>query len=744
LADFLRPDGDDTVGSWTNQAVSGTNVYQAIDEATSETADYAQSEEQPNGSAYSVSLGNPASGVDTSAAVVVNYDYGKDGNGKMDLQVDLMEGATTIASATHNDVVDGSTGAITLSSGEKSSVSNWDNVTLKFTATDGYVVGGHSPELVADFVNEYYRKNDTDTTFDGLFTYTRGSALSIMYDSSGNLVWSPHNELADSQEFDPASTIWSYYNSNNGVQPTITDNYGTAPDGTTTATRMQSTVNGDSWNDRSGIGYINFSAPFKDYEWTFRIWIKATNASDTFTIRLVAPDQFNNVVVTDQWQLAEVTSTGNFIRIYQEGTTETGNHSYDWQIWGAHLYRSDFGGMANNLDRGDSYVPTAGSVGYLPRRSAYTYNGTSWVNSGIQLEAAATNLITESSDFATTWTTNNAATISGDATGPDGVANSAFTLTDNSAAGTGEVYLDYAATVSTSTIYTFSVYLKASGLSWAALGTEGFTTPANGETYFNLGTPAVGTEATGHTGVIEDLGDFVRCSITFTTDGTDTTGNVRIYLADADTDNVVDLDGTSSVIVYGAQLEATEAPSSYIPTSGSTLTRDAETLTIGTAVHGIVEEAPAMSWYTDLYVPHVPAANGEVLFYGFDIYKDINELHRQYLWDNAGNFQVNLRHRHTDNNNDGIIIGSTPDSAISVKSLMSVEYDSILGDANVIRGVNGSSLAESNSLGNGFEHTQPIFIGSDYTGSGLGLYMKEFRQYSDVYFTRTEVEEATS
>jgi hypothetical protein len=42
-------------------------------------------------------------------------------------------------------------------------------------------------------------------------------------------------------------------------------------------------------------------------------------------------------------------------------------------------------------------------------------------------------------------------------------------------------------------------------------------------------------------------------------------------------------DGTSGIYIYGAQLEAGSTPSSYIPTSGATATRDAETLTVPAA-----------------------------------------------------------------------------------------------------------------------------------------------------------------
>jgi len=217
------------------------------------------------------------------------------------------------------------------------------------------------------------------------------------------------------------------------------------------------------------------------------------------------------------------------------------------------------------------------------RNDAYIYESATNVGPFMLVEPAATNLITESDDFSTTWTANSATLTADDATGPDGTTSMTL-LNDDSATGTGEVYVDYGVTVSTSTAYTFSIFVTADQLSWVALGTENFTTPANGETFFNLSTGAVGTTATGHTAHVEDVGGGIyRVGITFTTDGTDTAGNVRVYLADADTDITVDLDGTSSVHIYGAQVEAGSVPTSLIPTNGATVTRAADALSIAAA-----------------------------------------------------------------------------------------------------------------------------------------------------------------
>lgn len=302
--------------------------------------------------------------------------------------------------------------------------------------------------------------------------------------------------------------------------------------------------------------------------------------------------------------------------------TVTGSTGTMW------VYRSDLGGMVNNPDTSNSYVPTTTAARYLPRRGHHVWNGSAWVNEGLLVESEArTNLITQSNAFTTTWTDSNATPASAAATGPDG-ETSMWNLVDDGGTGTGEVYLDFAVTVAVDTTYTFSAYVKANDLSWCALGTENFTTPGNVETYFDLSTGAVGTEGTGHTATISDEGGGIyRISITFTSDSSDTSGNVRIYVADADTDNTVDLDGTSSIYVYGAQLEQGKlisagppatyedapTPSSYIPTNGATATRGAETLTVAAA--DLPYDSTNMSIQMDGRMTYADTGNTEVVWF---------------------------------------------------------------------------------------------------------------------------------
>jgi hypothetical protein len=269
---------------------------------------------------------------------------------------------------------------------------------------------------------------------------------------------------------------------------------------------------------------------------------------------------------------------------------------------------------------------------YLPRRGHHVYNGSAWVNEGLLHESEArVNLLTYSQDFTNAaWAKTGAATLAIDETGPDG-QTSAVTLVDSGGGGTGVTYVDNTVSVSVSTVYTFSVFAKADQLSWLHIALVNFTSPASGGAYFDLSTGTIGaTITTTLTPLIEDFGNgWYRCSVTFTTDAVDTSGSLRLYVADGNNDPVVDRDGTSSILIYGAQFEAGSTPSSYIPNAGATsgVTRAAETLTVPAAnlpwpspvvigeelvTNGTFDDASALSdWDANLATPSV--VSGELL-----------------------------------------------------------------------------------------------------------------------------------
>lgn len=405
--------------------------------------------------------------------------------------------------------------------------------------------------------------------------------------------WRPHNLLTYSEDFSNAS--WSKTNS------TISSNVTTSPSGTLSADKIipaNLATNGNTAksvsvsaatytlsfyakaDDQSVVSFVsNMSGTFRANIFNLSTGV-ATQATDW---------EAKMIDVGNGWWRCIATAVAASASSY---TFQIGNNSTGWTgdgtsgvyIWGAHLYRSDLGGMVDNPDRGDSYVPTTSAAVYLPRRGHYVYNGQEWTNRGLLLESEArTNLLTYSEDFTNVAWAATSSTVTLDVTGPDGQANSAATLLPSS--GSAYHFVRYS-TGSISTTYTLSVFAKANGYDFLIIGDNLASGAGNQRiAFFDLSNGSVGTIDDNSTGnvlstTIEDVGNgWYRCSVTYVA----SSALHDIGVSDSDGASSFTANGTSSILIYGAQLEAGSTPSSYMPTNGATFTRAAETLTVAAA-----------------------------------------------------------------------------------------------------------------------------------------------------------------
>jgi len=250
--------------------------------------------------------------------------------------------------------------------------------------------------LDLDFASNSYRLADTASSYDAAFvgaspklTYATTSN-STMVDSSGNLVWAPHNLVDYSEDFEQ----WS---GNVGV--TLDSSTATDPLGGFTA----STYSGFSVGTNSRLSEVFIAA--RNFKCTFAIWLKGT-AGETIELELDTNGAAENeITFTGSWQLETISNdnpTTGRVRIINRS-----NSADVVSVWGAHVYRSDLGGMApvpGAATGFETYVPTNGSAEYLPRVGHHVYDTTTsaWVNEGLLLESEArTNLLLSTATLST-------------------------------------------------------------------------------------------------------------------------------------------------------------------------------------------------------------------------------------------------------------------------------------------------------------------------------------------------------
>ena len=221
-------------------------------------------------------------------------------------------------------------------------------------------------------------------------------------------------------------------------------------------------------------------------------------------------------------------------------------------IWGAQL---NIGSTAK------PYFPTTDRLN-VPR---LTYQNGGGGCPSLLLEKQSTNLLTYSEQFDNAgWTKYNATITANTTTSPDGTQNADKCL-DN----TNNDYHSFYQSISISADTTLSIYVKAAEYSKFAISNAS----DGGDVLFNLSTVAViSTSANFKNAKIESVGNgWYRVSAT--TNGT-SGGKAMGYSLVNDAGAISFLGtGSKGVFIWGAQIEQSSYPTSYIPTTSSSATR---------------------------------------------------------------------------------------------------------------------------------------------------------------------------
>lgn len=217
---------------------------------------------------------------------------------------------------------------------------------------------------------------------------------------------------------------------------------------------------------------------------------------------------------------------------------------------------------------------------YAPGTPAFTGAG------GLSVEDARTNLLTQSGDVANAVWSKTRVTASGNsAVAPDGTTTAAKIVEDTTATSTHVA--SRSITPLGNTTYTWSVFLKAAERTFAQVSISVSSSQvALNVVDINLTNGSFTATDNSRTKVESYPNGWWRVSSTITTVASP--ANIGPSVSLATSSGVISYtgDGSSGIYMWGGQFEVGDSSSSYIITTGSSATRDADSVTVfgGTSI----------------------------------------------------------------------------------------------------------------------------------------------------------------
>ena len=445
------------------------------------------------------------------------------------------------------------------------------------------------PSLLLDFANS--------KTLDPRITFTRGSTAT--YYDGVTTAKAEENLLKYSQ--DVSNAAWA----KNGS--TITADNTTAPDGTTTADKVQISTP----SNYSGINQLFSVSASTTYAGT--LYVKKS----TQDYLIVA---FNTYLANDSYVGTHAVKRINLTNGGQVGTdigttttTDVGNGWYKVTFVGTTASNSVNGRLAVEFSDSSGSSGTGTSIGtdkgifvwgaqieqrsaptaYTPTTSApivkyqptlqtavsgaarFDHDPTTGESKGLLIEEARTNLNASSIVFGNN---NESTSTTAALLAPDGTL-AASKIVENTASSEHGVTLP-TVTFASGTTYTLSVFAKSDGVRTGVRLLLPASNFGNNKTcIYNITNGTLindtGSNAPDASSITDVGNGWYRCTITdtATADGGATAGQIRIDNDPSDTTISYVGNGFNGIFLWGAQIEVGTFPTSYIPTSGSTATR---------------------------------------------------------------------------------------------------------------------------------------------------------------------------
>jgi hypothetical protein len=222
----------------------------------------------------------------------------------------------------------------------------------------------------------------------------------------------------------------------------------------------------------------------------------------------------------------------------------------------------------------------------------------------VLVEPQRTNVLLRSQEFDNVaWLTFRSSVSSNATISPDGTTNAEKLIQQSGVNDAGGIY--QLLTISNATVYTYSFFAKADGFNFCFLRLS--NSPSDFYAWFNLSTGSVGSTSGGTTSssIVSYGNGWYRCSMTFTSVGI--TAIPHIYIANSNgSDQTPGANGVKGIFAYGAQIEQGSYATSYIKTESTTVTRNADVITL-TPTTGLTEITETFSDDTTNVITTIPS-----------------------------------------------------------------------------------------------------------------------------------------